>query len=209
MQKTIMNTNIRVKAKVGTGGVFFHSRRWRSCHFLALVTAVVSGALGYPADVWAQRGGSIGQEGHDPTMQALSTDDWQQILNDARLRRSGNHYLAQGCDDPLQVSMETVDLNSDGQPEVVLTVSGSPCFSGLMHSNVSVYVRSSRGRWRDVLGFIPAFGVRVQPTSTKGYADLALTVLGGCDPVYRWAGASYIYATQLSAYGRECRPSAP
>lgn len=134
----------------------------------------------------------------------ISAADEQAILRDARLRRVGNHYLAPECDDPLQVRLDAVDLNQDGKPEVILTVSGSPCFSGLMQSNVSVYVRSAQGRWREVLGFVPAFGVRVQPTRTKGYADLALTVLGGCDPVYRWAGASYLYATQTPGYGQNC-----
>lgn len=135
---------------------------------------------------------------------ALSAADTHAILQDCGLRQVGNHYMAAGCSDHLQAQLEPVDLNHDGRPEVILTVSGSPCFSGLMQSNVSIYFQDSHGVWRDVLGFVPAFGVRVQSSQTKGFADLALTVLGGCDPLYRWAGASYFYAGQISGYEQEC-----
>lgn len=152
--------------------------------------------------VWGQtRDGQAGSG-----ILSISAEDELQILNDARLRRVGDYYLATGCDDPLQVRLNVVDLNRDRLPEVVLQVTGSPCFSGVMHSNVSVYVRSSRGKWREVLGFVPAFSVRVLPARNRGYADLALTVLGGCDPVYRWAGASYLYMHRVSAYeDKECQ----
>lgn len=134
----------------------------------------------------------------------ISPADERAILHDAHLTRTGKYYKIRGCDDPVSVEMQMVDLNSDGNPEVILTVSGSPCFSGLMQSNVSVYVKSSKGRWRDVLGFLPAFGVRIQPVKNKGYADLELTVLGGCDPVYRWSGYAYNYVARKSSYGQKC-----
>lgn len=134
----------------------------------------------------------------------ISAADEHAIMHDAHLTKVGDRYKVRGCDDPVQISMNIVDLNNDGRPEVLLTVYGSPCFSGLMQSNVSVYVKSSQGRWRDALGFMPAFGVRIQSTKNKGYADLELTVLGGCDPVYRWSGSSYIYVAKKSSYDQRC-----
>lgn len=135
---------------------------------------------------------------------SIGSEDEKVILQDARLSQYGRYYKMPGCDDPLSVKLDVVDLNADGKADVVLRVFGSPCFSGLMQSNVSVYVRSSNGVWREVLGFLPAFGVRIEHTRNKGYADLVLTVLGGCDPVYRWTGSAYIYSDKRSAYGQRC-----
>lgn len=135
----------------------------------------------------------------------ISAADEQQILREAGITRVGSSYKASGCDDHLKVEMLLVDLNGDKQPEVILRVTGSPCFSGMMQSNIGIYVRSSGGSWRDTLGFLPAFSVRVQEAKTKGFADIVLTVLGGCDPLYRWTGGSYYYADQVPAYeGAKC-----
>lgn len=135
---------------------------------------------------------------------SISDEDEKVILKDARLSHSGQHYKMPGCDDPLNVKLDVVDLNADGKAEVILRVFGSPCFSGLIESNVSIYVRSSNGIWREVLGFLPAFGVQIEHTRNKGYADLVLTVLGGCDPVYRWTGYAYIYTDKRPSYQQRC-----
>lgn len=136
----------------------------------------------------------------------LPVIDQQKILEEAGITRSGDFYKSTGCDDLLTVEMIVVDLNGDNQPEVILRVTGSPCFSGVMQSNVGVYVRSSQGVWRDALGFLPAFGIRVQEAKTKGFADIVLTVMGGCDPLYRWTGGSYYYAELIPAYeGAKCQ----
>ena len=135
----------------------------------------------------------------------ISATDEQQILQEAGITRIGSHYKVAGCDDHLNVELLPTDLNADGQPEVILRVTGSPCFSGMMQSNVSIYVRSSQGKWQDTLGFVPAFGVQVQEAKIKGFSDVILPVLGGCDPLYRWAGSSYFYAAQVPAYdGAKC-----
>lgn len=143
--------------------------------------------------------------GRAPQALEISASDEQQILEEAGIMRAGSYYKAAGCDDHLNVELLLVDLNGDKRAEVILRVTGSPCFSGMMQSNIGIYVRSSQGKWRDTLGFLPAFGVRVQEAKTKGYADIVLTVLGGCDPLYRWTGGSYYYADQVPAYdGAKC-----
>lgn len=134
----------------------------------------------------------------------ITEADERAIMHDAHLTRIGERYQIQGCADPVRVKMDVIDLNNDGKPEVLLRVFDSACFSGLMQSNVSIYVKTSKGQWRDVLGFLPAFGVRIQPEKAKGYADLVLTVLGGCDPVYRWSGYRYTYVAKRPSYGQQC-----
>lgn len=135
---------------------------------------------------------------------ALTQTQVRAILKEAGFRPIGAHYVTDGCDDPLDVHVQARDLNGDGKPEAVLVASGSPCFSGVVQSNVSVYVRSPAGHWRDVLGFVPAFGVRTLPTRTQGYADLLVTVLAECDRVYRWSGFNYVYAKNQSTDGKPC-----
>ena len=142
------------------------------------------------------------------TPRSISVQDEAKILQEAGIYRVGPFYRAASCGDDLRVELKAVDLNGDGEAEVILRVSGSPCFSGVMHSNVGVYMRSSRGEWRDTLGFLPAFGVRVLETKTKGFADIVLTVFGGCDPLFRWTSGSYSSAGYVPAYeGVNCGKS--
>ncbi len=152
---------------------------------------------------WASLATAMGTH---PAVQApmLSQGDVRAILREAGFRPVGHRYVTSGCDDPLNVHIQPRDLNGDGKPEAVLVASGSPCFSGVVQSNVSVYVRSPAGHWRDTLGFVPAFGIRVMPTRSHGYSDLVLTVLGTCDHVYRWTGFTYVYARNQASDGKAC-----
>lgn len=134
----------------------------------------------------------------------ITEEDQRQILAEAGIVRIGHNYMIAGCGDALQVEFKVVDLNEDQKPDVILIVTGSPCFSGVMRSNVGVFVQSSTGRWRDTIGFQPGFGVRMQTEKTRGYANLVLRVLGGCDPFYRWTGTGYSYAGVLSVDGGRC-----
>lgn len=168
---------------------------WRKGLILGI--SILAGCLGSVTNVFAQ---------HDETSNALhiSEDDQRQILTEAGIIRIGHNYMIAGCGDALNVEFKVVDLNDDQTPDVILIVTGSPCFSGVMRSNVGVFVQSSFGRWRDTIGFQPAFGVSIQTEKTRGYANLVLRVLGGCDPFYRWTGTGYSYAGNLPADADSC-----
>lgn len=168
-----------------------------SNRFLVLGIGLLAGCL-------VLMGNALAQNNAISNELSITEEDQRQILAEAGIVRIGHNYMIAGCGDALQVEFKVVDLNDDQRPDVILIVTGSPCFSGVMRSNVGVFVQSNSGRWRDTIGFQPAFGVRMQTEKTRGYANLLLRVLGGCDPFYRWTGTGYSYAGALSADGGRC-----
>jgi hypothetical protein len=92
------------------------------------------------------------------------------------------------CDEIVQPELEVVDLNSDGQPEVFVTVLGS-CHAGAAGAELSLLMKS-KGRWKVNLGF-PAAGYKLLTARNKGFPDIEIGGPGFCFPVWRWNGSQY------------------
>lgn len=93
------------------------------------------------------------------------------------------------CDEIVQPELEVVDLNSDGQPEVFVTVPGS-CQGGLAGAELSLLIKNSKGHWKLNLGF-PAGGYKVLTTRNMGFPDIEIGGPGFCFPVWHWNGSQY------------------
>jgi hypothetical protein len=117
----------------------------------------------------------------------VSAEDTRAIYKAVGLtKRAGKLFNA--CDEIVQPELEVVDLNSDGQPEVFVTVLGS-CQGGAAGAELSLLIKSN-GHWKVNLGF-PAGGYKLLTTKTKGFPDIEIGGAGFCFPVWRWSGSEY------------------
>lgn len=101
--------------------------------------------------------------------------------------RAGKLFNA--CGEIVQPELEAVDLNSDGQPEVFVTVPGS-CQGGAAGAELSLLIKSGKGHWKVNLGF-PAGGYKLLTTRNMGFPDIEIGGPGFCFPVWRWNGSQY------------------
>jgi hypothetical protein len=106
-----------------------------------------------------------------------------------------------GTDDPAPYSVQIVDLNKDGTPEVFVT-GGDEFTSGATGSSIWLFVRSSSG-YRSNLGF-PALKWTVLPEKSKGFPDLRLVAAGFCDEVWRWDGQKYSHLRDIKTHPGGC-----
>lgn len=118
---------------------------------------------------------------------ALSQADLQAIYKALELKEHAGK-LIDDCDEEVQPEIEAIDLNSDGRPEVFVTLSGA-CY-GVAGAQLSLLIKNGKGQWQPNLGF-PAGGYKVLTTTNLGYPDIEIGGPGSCFPVWRWDGAQY------------------
>ncbi|MBI2307899.1 MAG: hypothetical protein HYU78_11420 [Rhodocyclales bacterium] len=131
--------------------------------------------------------GAFGSFAIGASSSSVSTADTRAIYKAVGLtERAGK--LINACDEIVQPELEAVDLNSDGQPEVFVTVLGS-CQGGAAGAELSLLIKS-KGHWKVNLGF-PASGYKLLTTRNKGFPDIEIEGPGFCFPVWRWNGSQY------------------
>jgi hypothetical protein len=120
----------------------------------------------------------------------LSVAEQQAIFEtlDLVLAEDGVQFLDRACRQPATATLDHLDLNHDGTPEVLVTY-GNSCISGITGSSVLLFVKRD-GRYEANLGF-PAAEVTPLESSHLGYADLLIGGRGFCFPVWRWNGQRY------------------
>jgi hypothetical protein len=120
----------------------------------------------------------------------ISTVDQRAIYTQLgfKLAKDRKSFIDAGCD-PAGYSVELVDLNSDGTPEVWVS-GGNTCTSGMTGSSVWLFVKSGTAGYRANLGF-PAGGWKVLPQKSNGFPDLRFGGPGFCEAVWRWDGTTY------------------
>jgi hypothetical protein len=91
------------------------------------------------------------------------------------------------CGQQIQYEAEAVDLNGDGQLEVLTREFGS-CF-GMAGVRMDLYIRSRDGSWKPQFGF-PG-DARVLKTKNHGFPDIEIVGPGQCFPVWRYDGKAY------------------
>lgn len=108
---------------------------------------------------------------------------------------------SEGCG---AVDFETrvVDLNEDGQPEVIVTA-GNTCTSGITGSSVFLFVKGKAGRFEMNLGF-PAADLEPLASKSLGFPDLLIGGRGFCHPVWRWNGRKYGYHCAREEKSGDC-----
>lgn len=139
---------------------------------------------------------------------ALSAEDRAAVYQAAGLRADGAAWRREGCATPLRPDTELIDLDGDGQPEVLLYLGPSACFPGGRAGNVALFMKE-RGEpgaaWTERLGFVPGVEVVRQETAHAGLPDLGVANPGGCMPVYRWDGRRYGVASQKALQPGGCQ----
>jgi hypothetical protein len=91
------------------------------------------------------------------------------------------------CGMQVEYEAEAVDLNGDGQLEV-LTKKHGVCF-GMAGVEMNLYIRAQDGAWK------PQFGFPGEPkllkTKSHGFPDIEVLGPGQCFPVWRYDGNAY------------------
>jgi hypothetical protein len=118
--------------------------------------------------------------------------------------RDGSHYR-EGCAAALRPDTEVLDLDRDGQAEVLVYLGPSPCFAETQGGNVALFMKDAQGRWIDRLGFVPGVEVVLQEGPGSGLPDLGVANPGGCMLVYRWNGSRYVQASQRAIQPGGCQ----
>lgn len=91
------------------------------------------------------------------------------------------------CGQEIDYQAEAVDLNGDGQLEV-LTHEGGMCF-GRAGAQMNLYIRDRSGQWQPQFGF-PGMA-RLLNTRRHGFPDIQVDGPGTCFPVWRYDGKRY------------------
>jgi hypothetical protein len=116
--------------------------------------------------------------------QGIDRDEIHRLLG---LERKGGR-LVNECGNPVSPKLDIVDLNRDGQPEVVTLVTDSICY-GAAGSQIGLFLMTAGG-WKDQFGF-PAGGYRILSRRRSGYPDIEIEGPGMCQPVWGWTGRGY------------------
>lgn len=116
--------------------------------------------------------------------QAVDRDEIHRLLG---LERKAGRLINE-CGNPVSPKLDVVDLNRDGQPEVVALVTDSICY-GAAGAQISLFIRTAGG-WKDQFGF-PAGDYRILARRRSGYPDIEIGGPGMCQPVWGWTGRGY------------------
>jgi hypothetical protein len=82
---------------------------------------------------------------------------------------------------------EAIDLNGDGQLEVMTQEFGS-CF-GRAGSQMNLYIKDKGGKWQPQFGFPGS--PKVLTAKSHGFPDVEVLGPGTCFPVWRYNGKQY------------------
>lgn len=104
-----------------------------------------------------------------------------------RLKALKGQVFDKGCGVSVDYEAQVIDLNGDGQPEVLTRHLGA-CY-GMAGVNMDLFVKDKNGRWKSQFGF-PGEPV-VLKSRHLGYPDIEVGGPGNCFPVWRWNGTGY------------------
>ncbi|MGZ8942620.1 MAG: hypothetical protein ACXW00_07635 [Methylobacter sp.] len=105
------------------------------------------------------------------------------------LKSPHGEFFSKDCNEKLDYDAEIMDLNKDGQPEVLTQIQGT-CLGGVTGVNVNLYIKDKKsGLWNPQFGFPGIYSVL--KTMNNGYPDIEFGGPGFCSPVWRWNGQKY------------------
>jgi len=91
------------------------------------------------------------------------------------------------CGQDIEYEAEALDLNGDGQLEVMTQEFGS-CF-GRSGVQMNLFLRGKDGQWKPQFGFPGS--PKVLKTKSRGFPDIEILGPGTCFPVWRYNGQQY------------------
>jgi len=122
---------------------------------------------------------------------ALAAD--QAALDAIQAATGGKMKAAKGkamdvdCGEEVEYEAEAIDLNGDGQLEVMTQEFGS-CF-GRAGSQMNLYIKDKGGKWQPQFGFPGS--PKILEAKNHGFPDIEVLGPGTCFPVWRYDGKQY------------------
>ena len=104
-----------------------------------------------------------------------------------KMKASQGRAFDRDCGQEVEYEAQAIDLNGDGQLEVLTHESGG-CF-GRAGVQMNLYIRARNGQWQPQFGF-PGMAT-VLKTRRNGYPDIQIGGPGTCFPVWRFDGQRY------------------
>lgn len=128
----------------------------------------------------------------------LPPADRNAIAAQLPLKLQGGILTDTVCDQEAVAMAEVRDLNSDGQPEVIV-LAGNACSSGMAGQTLTLFIKSG-GQWVKQID-VPAGGYKILPTKHAGWPEIEIGVPGFCIPIWGMKGGKYDLVRQTG----DCR----
>lgn len=141
-----------------------------------------------------------------PEAGRLSEADKSAIANQLPLAAGPNGLIDTSCKQQSHVRVVLLDLNSDKQPEVIVT-EGNTCVYGMSGGVSHFFTKTGNGKWTEILTSDgdalgpPSYKVLLPSNAKPGqWAEVMPGVKGFCYPVYSYAFAlrKYILARKIA-----------
>ena len=121
---------------------------------------------------------------------ALAAEDAATAVRSAtkgKLKPGKGKVNDRDCGQQIDYEAQAIDLNGDGQLEVITREYGS-CF-GMTGVQMNLYIKDKQGRWKPQFGFPGE--PRLLKTKSHGFPDVEVQGPGQCFPVWRYNGREY------------------
>lgn len=128
---------------------------------------------------------------HGPSDAAAPSWNEAKVISEAtggRFDSRVGSFFDKNCNETIPYGIDVIDLNSDGQPEVFITLHGT-CYGGMTGANVDLMIKDQDGQWVSQFGFPGIY--KVLETKNMGYPDIEFGGPGFCFPIWRWNGQKY------------------
>jgi hypothetical protein len=110
-----------------------------------------------------------------------------QAATGGKMKATKGKAMDQDCGEEVEYEAEAVDLNGDGQLEVMTQEFGS-CF-GRAGSQMNLYIKDKGGKWQPQFGFPGS--PKILEAKSHGFPDIEVLGPGTCFPVWRYNGKQY------------------
>lgn len=118
---------------------------------------------------------------------ALAAEDAATAATKGKLKPGKGKVNDRDCGQQIDYEAQAIDLNGDGQLEVITREYGS-CF-GMTGVQMNLYIKDKQGRWKPQFGFPGE--PRLLKTKSHGFPDVEVQGPGQCFPVWRYNGREY------------------
>lgn len=123
-----------------------------------------------------------------PDTTKFNTDS-EKIIYEATegvFKTKSGEFFDSDCNETVTFETQLIDLNSDGTPELFITLFGS-CY-GKYGCQMNSYFKNNNGKWVEKSGWIGCYEIIKLNTINSGYSDIQL---GQDGPIWRWNGKDY------------------
>jgi len=122
---------------------------------------------------------------------ALAADqaalDAIQAATGGKMKAAKGKVFDSDCGEEIEYEAEAIDLNGDGQLEVMTMEFGS-CW-GRAGSQMNLYIKDKGGKWQPQFGFPGS--PKILTSKNHGFPDVEVAGPGTCFPVWRYNGKQY------------------